>query len=110
MSGSRTPASELRNRLVRLYVGLVGFGVSLALMVRARLGLGPWDVLHQGVSRRTGLDIGSVVIGVGAVVLVLWIPLHQRPGMGTVANVVGVGLATDATLALLSPPAALGPR
>jgi uncharacterized membrane protein YczE len=77
------------------------FGVSLTLMVRARLGLGPWDVLHQGIARLSGLAIGWVVIGVGALVLLAWIPLRQRPGVGTVANVVIVGLSTNLTLAFL---------
>ena len=97
-------------RMARLFAGLVAFGVSLALMVRADLGLGPWDVLHQGVAARTGLHIGSVVIAVGALVLVLWVPLRQRPGFGTLANVIVVGLATDATLAVLPSLHALAPR
>ena len=88
-------------RLGRLLVGLVGVGVSLAFMVRAELGLGPWDVLHQGVAERTDLKIGTVVIVMSALVLVLWVPLRQRPGLGTLANVVVVGLAVNATLALL---------
>jgi uncharacterized membrane protein YczE len=70
-------------------------------MVRARLGLGPWDVLHQGIARLSGLAIGWVVIGVGVLVLLAWIPLRQRPGVGTVANAVIVGLSTNLTLAFL---------
>jgi uncharacterized membrane protein YczE len=89
---------------VRLYAGLVLFGVSLALMVRANLGLGPWDVFHQGVADRTGLSIGIVVNLTAVVVLLLWIPLRQRPGLGTISNVVLVGFVTDATLALLAAP------
>jgi len=107
MSESRTPASELRNRLVRLYVGLVGFGVSLALMVRARLGLGPWDVLHQGLARRTGVEIGWIVIAVGGALLLAWLPLRQRPGIGTLSNVVVVGLAVNAALRMLPVPRVL---
>jgi uncharacterized membrane protein YczE len=88
-------------RGTQLFAGLGLFGVSLALMVRAGLGLGPWDVLHQGIADRVGLAIGWVVIAVGAVALIAWIPLRQRPGFGTLANVVCVGLATNAALALL---------
>jgi uncharacterized membrane protein YczE len=84
----------------------VGFGVSLALMVRANLGLGPWDVLHQGIARHLGVQIGWVTIAVSALVLLAWIPLHQRPGLGTVSNTVLVGLAVNATLDVL--PAADG--
>ncbi|WP_326696427.1 hypothetical protein OG909_03255 [Streptomyces sp. NBC_01754] len=88
-------------RLAHLFVGLALYGASSALMVRAGLGLEPWGVLHQGLAERTGLSIGVVSIAVGAVVLLLWIPLRQRPGFGTVANVFAVGLAMDGTLALV---------
>ncbi|WP_420341098.1 YczE/YyaS/YitT family protein [Streptomyces xinghaiensis] len=91
---------RLTRRLVQLYAGLVLYGVSVALMVRAELGLDPWDVFHQGVAERTGLSIGTVLILTGAAVLLLWVPLRQRPGLGTVSNVVVIGLAMDATLAL----------
>ncbi|MFC3500404.1 YitT family protein [Micromonospora krabiensis] len=88
-------------RLTQLYVGLALYGVSMALMIRSGLGLDPWDVFHQGLSRITGLSFGTVTIAVGALVLLLWIPLRQRPGLGTVSNVVVIGLVVDATLALL---------
>ncbi|MDQ3957128.1 MAG: hypothetical protein M3273_02280 [Actinomycetota bacterium] len=97
-------------RLSRLTAGLVGFGVSLAFMVRADLGLGPWDVLHQGLATRLGVQIGIVVIGVAALVLLLWIPLRQRPGIGTLLNVVVVGATVDATLWMLPAPEPLGAR
>lgn len=97
-------------RIMRLYAGLVAFGVSLALMVRADLGLGPWDVLHQGIARRLDVPIGTVTIAVSAVVLLAWIPLRQRPGLGTLSNVVLVGLSVDATLALLPDIHAMTPR
>lgn len=84
--------------------GLVLFGSSLALQVRSGLGLGPWDVLHQGLARLTGIGIGSWTIIVGIVVLLLWIPLRQRPGVGTIANVILVGVSLDATLVFLSAP------
>ncbi|MBV9847489.1 MAG: hypothetical protein JOZ47_20815 [Kutzneria sp.] len=101
---------RLARRLLNLYVGLVLFGVSMALMVRAELGLSPWDVLHQGLSRLTGLPIGLVSNVVGALVLLLWIPLRQRPGLGTVSNVIVIGLVVDATLALLARPDSLAVR
>ncbi|MER7891015.1 hypothetical protein ABTX15_14440 [Micromonospora sp. NPDC094482] len=88
-------------RLTQLYLGLGLYGVSMALMIRSGLGLDPWDVFHQGLSRLTGLSFGTVTIAVGALVLLLWIPLRQRPGLGTVSNVVVIGLVVDATLALL---------
>lgn len=88
-------------RLGQLYAGLVLYGVSMALMVRSGLGLNPWDVFHQGLSRQTGISIGTASILVGAAVLLLWIPLRQRPGLGTVSNVLVIGLVVDATLALL---------
>ncbi|SNT46040.1 Uncharacterized membrane protein YczE [Asanoa hainanensis] len=100
----------MSSRLLRLFTGLVLFGVSLGLMVRADLGLGPWDVFHQGVADRIGLSIGLVVNLTAVVVLLLWIPLRQRPGIGTVANVVVVGLVTDGTLWLLPDLDALAPR
>ncbi|MEU8257635.1 hypothetical protein AB0C06_25600 [Micromonospora inaquosa] len=97
-------------RLVQLYLGLALYGVSMALMIRSHLGLDPWDVFHQGLSKLTGLSFGTVTIGVGALVLLLWIPLRQRPGLGTVSNVVVIGLVVDATLALLPGGGPLGVR
>ncbi|WP_317442212.1 hypothetical protein [Streptomyces collinus] len=91
----------LGRRLTQLYVGLALYGASSALLVASGLGLEPWNVLHQGLAELTGLTIGVVSIVVGAGVLLLWIPLRQRPGLGTVSNVFVVGLAMDGTLALL---------
>jgi uncharacterized membrane protein YczE len=102
--------SGLAGRLVRLYAGLAGYGLSLALMVRARLGLGPWDVLHQGIARHLGVQLGWVTIGVSAIVLLTWIPLRQRPGLGTISNAVMVGLVVNAGLDVLPAPAALAGR
>ncbi|MFI8007082.1 YitT family protein [Streptomyces sp. NPDC086010] len=93
--------TRLTRRLTHLYVGLALYGASSALLVRAGLGLEPWGVLHQGLAERTGMSIGVVSIAVGAVVLLLWVPLRQRPGLGTVSNVFAVGLAMDGTLALV---------
>lgn len=95
------PSVGLGARLVRLYVGLVAFGLSSALMVRANLGLGPWDVLHQGVARHLHVQLGWVTIAVSALVMLAWIPLRQRPGVGTVSNLVVVGLAVNVSLDLL---------
>ncbi|MBC7640241.1 MAG: hypothetical protein H7231_10710 [Rhodoferax sp.] len=88
-------------RLAQLYAGLVLFGVSMALLVRSRLGNMPWDVLHQGLVRQVGGTIGQWSIAVGVLVLLAWIPLRERPGLGTVSNVVLIGASVDATLALL---------
>ena len=94
----------MTRRLVQLYAGLVLYGVSLALMVRADLGLDPWDVFHQGLADRLPLTFGQVTIVVGALVLLVWIPLRQRPGLGTISNVIVIGLAVDAALAAIPAP------
>lgn len=101
---------SLAGRLVRLYAGLAGFGVSLALMVRARLGLDPWDVLHQGIARQLGVQLGWVTIAVSGLVLLAWIPLRQRPGFGTLSNAVMVGLVVNGALDVLPVPGSLGWR
>ncbi|HEY9327662.1 MAG TPA: hypothetical protein VIS09_05415 [Streptomyces sp.] len=93
--------AHLTRRLIQLYAGLALYGASSALLVVAGLGLEPWGVLHQGLAERTGISIGVVSIIIGAIVLLLWIPLRQRPGLGTVSNVFAVGLAMDGTLALV---------
>jgi uncharacterized membrane protein YczE len=100
----------LVRRLLQLYAGLVLYGASAALIVLSSLGNDPWDVLHQGLSRQTGLSVGTWIIIAGALVLLLWIPLRQVPGLGTVSNVIVVGLALDATVALVAAPDALGAR
>ena len=110
-----TPLQQLRagrvpRRLTQLFAGLVLYGASMALMIRAGLGLDPWDVFHFGVSRHVSWSFGTVVIVVGALVLLLWAPLRQWPGLGTIANVVVIGLATDFSLALLPVPEALWVR
>jgi uncharacterized membrane protein YczE len=96
--------------LIQLYTGLALYGASSALLVEAGLGLEPWNVLHQGLAELTGLTIGVVSIVVGAAVLLLWIPLRQRPGLGTVSNVFVVGLAMDGTLGLVPDPHTLTVR
>lgn len=100
----------MRQRLAKLYLGLALFGVSLALMIEAALGLDPWDVFHQGLARLVDLPIGWIVIFVGAVVLLFWLPLRQRPGLGTVSNVIVIGLVVDSALAFLPSPENLAVR
>jgi uncharacterized membrane protein YczE len=103
------PTLDVRptRRLVQLYAGLVLYGVSMALLVRSGLGVMPWDVLHQGLARQLGWSLGVVTIVVGALVLLAWIPLRERPGLGTVSNVVVIGLALDVALAVLPEPSSL---
>ena len=103
-------AGRLGRRLPQLLGGLVLYGLSMAMLVRADLGLDPWDVLHQGLSHYLPLSFGMVTIVVGALVLLLWIPLQQKPGLGTVSNVVVIGLAADFGLWLFSSPADLAGR
>ena len=97
-------------RLAQLYVGLVLYGISASLLVLAGLGLDPWDVFHQGLSRTFGLAIGTWAIIVGVAVLLLWIPLRQRPGIGTVSNVILVGLTMNVVLGHVHAPRAMAAR
>jgi uncharacterized membrane protein YczE len=92
------------HRLVQLYAGLVLYGVSDGMLLLAGLGVDPWDVFHQGLSRTFGLAVGTWSIIVGAVVLTLWIPLRQRPGFGTLSNVVVIGVVIDLVLATVPAP------
>lgn len=92
---------ELWPRLGRLMLGLVLFGFGLALMVIAELGLSPWDVFHQGVSERTGIPIGTVVIITGLLLLIAWIPLREKIGIGTIANAIVIGVTLDLALLVL---------
>jgi uncharacterized membrane protein YczE len=94
-------------RLVQLAIGLTFYGASGALLVQARLGNMPWDVLHQGLGNHLGMDFGTLSVIVGAAVLLLWIPLRQRPGIGTVSNVFVVGLTANMFLHLLPAPSAM---
>jgi uncharacterized membrane protein YczE len=100
----------MTRRFIQLFSGLVLYGVSDGMLLLARLGVDPWDVLHQGLARRIGLQTGTWSIIVGAVVLLLWIPLRQRPGIGTLCNVVVVGGVVDLVLWLVPPPAGLAVR
>lgn len=97
-------APRLPRRLIQLFVGLSIYGISMALVIRSVLGQLPWDVFHVGVASHLPLTIGEVIIGVSFVVLLLWIPLRQMPGLGTIANAIWIGLATDVMLSVLSVP------
>lgn len=102
--GPSSKPYRLVRRLTQLYLGLIAYGVSTALMVEAGLGNQPWDVLHQGLARLTTISIGVIGMGVGALVLLCWIPLRQRPGLGTISNILVLGPTLDAGLALLPTP------
>ena len=97
-------------RLTQLYAGLILYGVSDSMLLLAGLGVDPWDVFHQGLSRRIGLGVGTWAIIVGVAVLALWWPLRQRPGFGTLSNVIVVGIVIDLVMALSPVPHALGLR
>ncbi len=101
---------RLPRRLAQLLAGLVLYGWSMAMMVRSRLGLDPWDVFHYGLARHVPLTFGQVTIVVGAVVLLAWIPLRQRPGIGTILNILVIGVAADLGLSAMSSPGALWAR
>jgi uncharacterized membrane protein YczE len=103
---SRSSDLRLGRRLAQLYGGLALYGISGSLIILSALGNDPWDVLHQGLSRQTGIGTGAWVCIVGAVVLLAWIPLRQRPGLGTISNVVVIGLVMEAMLTAF--PAAHG--
>jgi len=103
-------AGRLGRRLPQLYLGLVLYGVSHGMMYRGALGLSPWDVLHSGIVRHTSLTMGQAVIVAALGVLLLWIPLREKPGLGTVSNAVLIGVSLDATLSVLDPPTHLFPR
>ena len=91
----------MTRRITQLLIGLAMYGISLAMFIRAGLGLDPWDVFHQGLAGKLGWSIGTVVVVVSFLVLLLWIPLRQMPGFGTLANAVLVGVFADLGLALI---------
>lgn len=97
-------------RLSQLFAGLWLYGASMGMHIRSTLGLDPWDVLHEGLARRTGLSFGLITAITGALVLLVWIPLKQKPGVGTIANVVVIAISVDVTLALIPAPQGLLPR
>ena len=96
--------------MFQLIVGLWLYGATMAFMVEATLGLDPWDVFHEGMTHHVDLTFGQIVIVTGAAVLLLWIPLRQRPGIGTILNVILIGIAADVTLAWLPTPDNLAVR
>ena len=100
-------AGRMPRRLTQLALGLVLYGVTLAMMIRAELGNASWDVLHQGLAEHLPITIGTAVIGVSVLVLLLWIPLREMPGLGTIANSVLVGLVADLCLSVLHPPSSM---
>lgn len=105
-----TGPSSILQVMPRLLSGLTLCGVGISMLIRADLGLGPWDVLHQGLSVTTGISIGFATILVGFMVLLLWFPLRERPGVGTITNIVTIGLVIDATLAVTVAPTDLWVR
>lgn len=107
-----TPRQQLRagrlpRRLIQLFVGLWIFGFSMAMLIRGGLGMIPWDVFHFGVASHVPLSFGTIAIIVALFVLLLWIPLREMPGLGTVANAILVGIAADVGLAVLTTPDSL---
>lgn len=103
-------SASVAQRLPRLLAGLVLCGVSIALMVEANLGLGPWDVVHQGLSIQTPLTVGQASMAVGAIILLAWFPLRERIGPGTIVNLFLIGLTIDATIWLVPAATSLAPR
>ncbi len=104
------PSDRRVRRFAQLAAGLVLYGATAGMIVLAQLGLDPWDVLHQGLARTFGLGIGTWAVIVSLVVLLLWLPLQERPGVGTVANALVVGAVIDLVLALAHPPHELWAR
>jgi uncharacterized membrane protein YczE len=104
---TRLPSPHVYRRLPALVIGLALFGLAIGLLVRADLGLNPWEVLHQGISEQTGLPMGTVAILLGLPIIALWLPLGERPGIGTVLNVLIVGSSVNVALAYL--PEVTGP-
>lgn len=105
-----SPALTMSRRIAQLLVGLFLYGIAIAMMIRAALGIAPWDVLSQGIVLHTGLNYAVVTNVVGALVLLLWIPIRQKPGIGTVANVLLIGPSIQVGLWLLPDATELVPR
>ena len=103
-------AGRLTRRLIQLVFGLVLYGLTLAMIIRATLGNSPWDVLHQGMAKHLPISIGTAVIAMSLVVLLAWIPLKEIPGLGTILNSVLIGLSADVFLGLIDAPSLPGPR
>jgi uncharacterized membrane protein YczE len=101
---------HLTRRLAQLYAGLVLYAASMALVINSDLGNMPWDVFHQGLARRVGLSIGFWVIAIGLLILLIWIPLRVRPGIGTISNILVIGFLIDGALWLVPEPSVLAVR
>ena len=105
-----SPAFTWTRRIVQLLVGLFAYGIAISLMVQAGIGVAPWDVLTQGISHQTGWDFGLLTNIIGVGVLVCWIPIRQRPGIGTLSDAILVGFVIDAALPLLPRPGVITAR
>lgn len=103
-------AGKLPRRIIQLAIGLIFYGISMALMVRGNLGQAPWDALHLGITRYLPVSFGLVVVGASFLVLLLWIPLREIPGLGTIANALTLGTVADITLGMLGTPEHIGER
>ena len=101
---ARSIPSPLTLRICQCVVGLIICGLGIAVIIAADIGLAPWDVLHKGISRRTGIAVGTVIVIVGFALLALWIPLRVRPGIGTILNAVLIGLTVNVALPRLPEP------
>lgn len=104
------PPDRRVERVVRCTFGLFLFGLGIALMLQGHVGAAPWDVFHTGVARHIDVGVGTIIVGTGAALLLLWIPLRERIGLGTVLNAILIGLFVDLTAPLLPDTAALLPR
>lgn len=108
--GSTLPpmaTDRLVERITRCVLGLALFGIGISLIIEARIGVPPWDVFHQGVAQRIDRSIGTVIIGTGMALMLLWIPLRQKPGIGTILNAIEIGLVANVAIALLPQPESL---
>jgi uncharacterized membrane protein YczE len=106
----RSSATDWTNRLTRCITGLAMFGLGIALILQAELGAAPWDMLHKGISEHTGVSVGIVIEAIGFLLLLLWIPLRQRPGVGTILNALEIGFVVDLVTPLLPDTEQLLPR
>ena len=95
---------RLVERIIRCVIGLAFFGIGISMVMDARIGAPPWDVFHQGVADRVDREVGTVIIATGAVLMLLWIPLRQKPGIGTILNAIEIGLVANVALAILPRP------
>lgn len=98
---SQGAARRLPTRFAAAIIGMILYGTAMAMMVRGAIGVAPWDVLSQGIALRTGLSFGTVTNALGVLVLLAWIPLRLRPGIGTLINVLLVGTAAQAALSVI---------